>query len=339
MKNSIIGIMSGSSCDGLDVALFSFIDEDKYAMEAAKAYELPGRLKEQLMDPLSLSVLEFIKLDADFSLFTAQCVNDLIENQMIKPNLLVSHGHTIYHNPDHTISCQIINGGILASLTGIDTLSDLRIQDVALGGQGAPLASLIDHFLFDSYDISVNLGGIANVSISQAGKTLSWDVCPCNQVLNYYSSLLGHTYDEDGKLARTGSVDELCMKQWNEIPYFSRRSPKSLDNYWVREEFIGTIDKFLPPQDVLRTMCAFVSGQLVKDVNSHLPKGAKTMIITGGGAHNAFLIECIKQECLRHQIEVHIPDAGIIDFKESLLMAYMGQRYLENKNNTLSTAT
>ena len=331
--------MSGSSLDGIDLALCCFGDNDKFSIEKSETIPLPDGLESSFKDPLSFPVKEFLHLSSAFAQFVGKAVRDFLEDATEMPCLIVSHGHTIYHNPDSMVSCQIGNGGIIASLTGINTLSDLRIQDVAMGGQGAPLASLADKYLFQDYNLMLNLGGIANISVTDKEKTISWDISPCNQVLNKLSRELGLPFDNKGRKAKNGKKIERLYRYWQSLEYFSDNPPKSLDNYWVKEVFSSGINFNEPVEDSLNTMCHFITNQLFEDLRGHLPKGPSKMFITGGGGHNDFLIQCINKAAAPHNIEVVIPTKEMIDYKEALLMAYMGHRYLEGKINVLASAT
>ena len=339
MDTHILGIMSGSSLDGLDLALCTFHGDSGYRFVATESIPLPIHLIKRLQDPLGLSSKAFLELSSQFSIFTADAVNKFLNKSELKPSLIVSHGHTIYHDPLSTISCQIGSGGIIASRTGINTLSDLRIQDVALGGQGAPLASLVDRILFDDYDFLLNLGGIANISYTRGNRTLSWDVSPCNQVLNQLSSLIGLPYDDKGNIAKKGKLDSKLYRSWQSLEYFKFQPPKSLDNYWVKEVFSDALYDDISVEDGLNTMCNFIADQLVIDLEGILSTEGTKMMITGGGCHNDFLIHCIRKEAAAYDIEIVIPSEEMIDFKEALLMAFMGYRYLHSKTNILSTAT
>lgn len=334
MKTKILGMMSGSSLDGLDLAICEF-EAENYIFHATEHVPFPDSIKSRLMDPLALTSSEFLILSSDVGLFFAQSAQKFIKSSGVPVDLIVSHGHTVFHQPGSNISCQIGNGGIISSITGIDVLCDLRIQDVACGGQGAPLASLIDLNLFKDFNIKLNLGGIANVSFTVDNQVRSWDVSPCNQVLNHLASLKGLEYDDKGHVARGGNFNDRLFKEWRSMPYFSLNPPKSMDNYWVKNKFMPAIHD-LPVDDALNTMCRFMAYVLARDLDKYLPQGDHKMMITGGGAHNRFLIECISD---KGNIEIMLPDEEVIDFKEALLMAYMGYRYLNGLVNVISSAT
>ncbi len=334
MASKILGVMSGSSLYGLDLAICQF-QVDHFSLLHTDSVPFSDEIVQRLKDPLAQSSRMFIELEAEFSKFVALQINQFLIDSATEIDLIVSHGHTIYHVPENLISCQIGNGGIIASKTGVDTLCDLRIQDVSLGGQGAPLASLVDQYLFNDYALRLNLGGIANLSVTSEGKLRSWDVCPCNQVLNHLAGLMGFAYDDKGTIARQGKMDEDLYAQWQMLEYFKQLPPKSLDNYWVRNNFISKL-KDQKIEAAMNTACHFIADRISMDIQQHLPKGKHKMLITGGGAHNDYLVECIEKVT---NLEIVIPEPSIIDFKEAMLMAYMGHRYLINKANVLSSAT
>ena len=333
--------MSGSSLDGIDVVICSFEEDLKFNLLKCEEIKIPPEIGSFLADPLKESSRNYLEKAADFSLWLALQLKEIIKSAEVPIDLISCHGHTILHDPKRKFTEQIGNGGLISSITGVDTLCDLRIQDIGYGGQGAPLASLYDQYLFSQYDLMLNLGGIANVSIRQEDKILAWDICPCNQILNHFSQLAGMPYDDKGKLASIGVSDKNQVVQLKKLAYFDQPPPKSIDNYWVKEEFLYLFNKDLGVNDSLATMVDFVAEQVAEDIREKtLKKDEKlSMAITGGGAHNDYLVKCI-QRCLKPLgIQCIIPHSTIINYKEAILMAFMGHRYLAGQKNTLSSAT
>lgn len=337
---SILGIMSGSSMDGIDLAICEFPKEGSYILHKSETIPLPDQLSDRITGFASLNPFEIADLDADFSLFVAQTINNFIGDFAGKIGLIVSHGHTIYHNPPKNVSWQLGNGGIIASKCGIDTLCDLRIQDVTLGGEGAPLASTLDFHIFKNHDLLINLGGIANVSLrGLENKLLSWDVGPCNQILNALAARNGMKYDDEGKLARKGIAIDEIMESWQKLDYFNREVPKSLDNSWVRQNFIEPILMLpYPNGDLLATSVEFLARQLADDIRKNSGFNMEGLV-TGGGAHNTYLIERINAHCSDLGVKVQPAARELIDYKEAILMAFMGHLYQQKRANTVSSAT
>ncbi len=337
----ILGVMSGSSLDGIDLALCTFQSDDEYSILCADTIEYSAELKEDLKKVFHYDLKSYFAFCGRFNAHFASKIKNFIERNKIKPVMIVSHGHTLYHDPEGLITVQIGHGGVIAALTGVNTLCDLRIQDIALGGQGAPLAALVDQYLFNQYNIMVNLGGIANVSVRlDNNKIISWDVGPCNQVLNALSARMGLEFDDRGKISSTGNFVHELYDRWKSLKYFNVSPPKSLDNSWVQEHFIGSLSDKYPVEDMMYTFSQFIVNRMEKDLYPWILSMAGTkMMVTGGGAHNHFIMGLLSERLIKYQISIDIKDNQTIDFKEALLMAFMGWRYLMDRTNTISTAT
>lgn len=337
----ILGVMSGSSLDGMDLALCNFNSNEAYKIHHADTVDYPFEIKEGLKNVFQFDLKSYFTFCGKFNAYFAETIKNYLEKHKATPELIVSHGHTLYHDPEGMISVQIGQGGVIAALTGVDTLCDLRIQDIALGGQGAPLAALVDQYLFKQYNIMVNLGGIANVSVRpNDNKIISWDVGPCNQVLNALSARKGVEYDDGGKISSTGKLVQELYDRWKSLKYFDVSPPKSLDNSWVQEHFIGSLSDKYPVEDMMYTSSQFLVDRMEKDLIPWINNMAGSrMMVTGGGAHNHFIMGLMAERMFKYQISIDIKDNQIIDFKEALLMAFMGWRYLTDHTNTISTAT
>ena len=170
-------------------------------------------------------------------------------------DLIASHGHTIFHQPEIHFTKQIGNGAAIYAKTGINTACDFRSVDVFLGGQGAPLVPLGDKHLFSKYDYRINLGGIANTSFEENGVTKAYDICPVNQVFNYVAEKLGQTYDDEGKYARSGQLIPELLESFNTLAFYNQPAPKSLGREWVEKHFISRIDHY-PLADFQHYLCA-----------------------------------------------------------------------------------
>ena len=335
-----VGLISGSSLDGLDMAHIQItIDPTadnpivSWSILKAKTISYPEELVKQLRTLPKGSALDLVQMDDRLGKIYGECVNDFVDNKK-EIDFISSHGHTIFHHPGLS-STQIGNAATIASTTGIQTIGHLRNMDTAYGGQGAPLAPMADLYLFSEYDICVNLGGIANISIKKDDGIVGFDVCGANQFLNYLAINLGQDYDDRGQIARSGYIDESLLVSLNGIPYCHQAIPKSLDNEQVQKIYLPIIDKSsASTKDKLATMAEHIAIQLSRYSLPH----HRTMHLAGGGGHNAFLVERIKAHC-HSDLKVVVPDADIINFKEALLIAMCGALRLHELPNSLKTIT
>ncbi len=340
----IAGLMSGSSLDGLDIAICDFDWGADGQIEWQLLYhttrELPKVLADDLAKATTLTAKELFKLDYEFAKFSARSMVDILSTSQLECQYIASHGHTIYHAPSDGYSCQIGNGSTIAALSKIPTLCDFRMSDIALGGQGAPIAPIVEQYLFPEVRYFLNLGGIANISI-HLEEVLAYDVCPCNQILNKIASELGLPYDDRGLIAAQGSVCDKVLKRWNEMAYFELPPPKSIDNSWVQRDFYQAIlDYQVKPKDALATMCRFIADHIVDALivpTKHNHNGTELMI-TGGGYYNDHLIKLIS-DGLPQSIKIKKVSNDIVNMKEAILMALMGYLRISNRPNNLPSVT
>lgn len=333
----IVGVMSGSSLDGLDIAVVQF--NEKTDWKILWTYDTPYSKDwvERLKKYSQLSATEYILFKSAYSKYIGELLKDALSSYSEPVDYISFHGHTLMHLPEKGITEQIGNGGVLAALLKIPTITDFRTQDVTMGGVGTPLAPLVEINLFPGHDYYLNLGGIANITKFGLSKNIiAYDVCPCNQVLNYYSNLVGKGYDEEGNLARKGAKNEDVVEFLNSIPYFRLEAPKSLDNNWIIDEMIPNMPTG-KVEDMLHTYCNWMSSCIANEVGVN--KDKTSMMVSGGGVHNTYFMECLKRELGKINCELHIPSNSIIDFKEAILMSLMACKYLKGKSNVLSAVT
>jgi len=336
----VLGLMSGTSTDGLDLALCRFEKIGKHwdsQILQAKTQRYSSAMKFFLRNAAHLSAVELAAAHLQYGKFIGLSVQRFLKDNSEKPMLIASHGHTIFHQPQKLACFQLGHGGAIASITGIACVNDFRLQDIILGGQGAPLVPLGDRELFSSFDACLNLGGIANISFKMKKTHLAFDVSPCNLPLNFVISKTGKSYDKGGKKAASGHINPSFLGALNRLSYYRQQGPKSLGREWIEKKFLPIIDQFTPhlnSQDILATVCehiAFQIGSIVR--RNHLKK----VLVTGGGAHHLYLIERIRYHS--NGTEIIIPDNNIIDFKEALIFAFLGlNRYL-SVPNTLPSVT
>ena len=333
----VLGLMSGSSLDGLDLALcyFNYTAEMwDYQVIGARTYPYPDELKVRLAEAINLSAYEFVKLDVELGAVIAATVNSFLEKQPVMPDFIASHGHTTFHQPAIGITSQIGSGAVITSHTGITTVCDFRTSDVALGGQGAPLVPVGDELLFGHYDACLNLGGFSNISFRKDGKRIAFDISPCNMALNYLSNQLGKDYDKDGETARSGIMDQTLFDRLNALDFYLIKGAKSLGKEWFDAVFLPCLDQAkLTAADKLRTLTEHIAYQLAK---SSAGNRGETMLVTGGGARNLFLIERLRELGTK---KIIIPDEQTIDFKEAIIFAFLGILRMRGETNCLSAVT
>ena len=330
-----IGLMSGSSLDGLDIALVRFQEEnDSYRFQILEAETLPypDFWKVQLAEAFHKQPEDLRQLDKDYGKYLGEQVLAFAKKHNAQPDFVASHGHTIFHRPEEHYTLQIGDGQELAKACGFTVINDFRSEDVSKGGQGAPLVPIGDKLLFSDYEICLNIGGIANVSYDEDGKRIAYDLCIANQALNYLAQMKGLPYDRDGELARCGEVDMDLLKKLNRHPFYGQLPPKSLGREFFEANQIDVL-KDLSVEDMLATFVEHIALQIALGV-SHLPKGK--ILVTGGGARNKFLMERLQA---RTKHEVVVPEKQIIDYKEALVFAFLGLLRLEGKTNVLSSVT
>lgn len=350
MVYRIIGLMSGSSLDGLDI-VFTELEEGRgawtYRIKAAACYAYNVEWKQKLTAAKNLSAHDYFLLHAAYGKYLADCVKRFIaENDLYhKVQLIASHGHTVFHEPAVGITTQLGCGATLAALTGINVVSDLRIIDVALGGQGAPIVPLGEKLLFSEFDFCLNLGGIANLSFQQENNFTAFDVCPANRVLNMLAQELGKDFDEEGNIATNGQTVQPLLKKLNALDYYKLLSPKSLSNNFGTDVVYPLIKSFtLNTTDALQTYTEHIACQIKLSVQNFLADNIIAnkdfkLLITGGGAFNKFLVKKINENLESLNIEVIVADDNIVLYKEALIMALLGVLRWREENTVLATVT
>lgn len=329
--------MSGTSLDGIDIAYVKISNTENYKFEILKATTVSytNEWKLALKEGFHLKGEELTKLDANYGVFSGKTILNFIkENNITTVDFIASHGHTIFHNPVKNYTLQIGNGPYITSITGIKTICDFRTQDIALGGQGAPLVPIGDLLLFSEYDYCLNLGGFSNISMNENNQRIAYDICPVNIVLNHYVTSLNIEYDNKGSIASTGLVHEDLLNDLNSLPFYNNAKPKSLGYEFIVETIFPIIDKYkLNIKDILRTFVEHVAIQITRKIDSN---PSKNILVAGGGAYNTFLIERIQWYT---KTKLIIPNDTIINYKEALVFALLGFLKDEGKNNCLKSVT
>jgi len=354
MVYRVIGLMSGSSLDGLDIAFAEFHETAgswSYTLRHASCYEYSPEWLEKLKSATSLNALDYHLLDAEYGHYLGAQVNRFIDEHDIhyQVQLISSHGHTTFHVPEKKMTAQLGNGAAIAVVTGINVVSDLRAADVALGGQGAPIVPIGEQLLLGDYLFFLNLGGIANISFNDPENYIAFDVCPANRVLNMLAKGGGKTFDDGGQIAEKGSVIESLLNLLNDLPYYSLPYPKSLSNNFGTDIVFPLInERNYDYDDALRTYVEHICEQVVKAVESLQSEfrlrtisrlAGQKMLITGGGAKNSFLISRLTTMLSRLNVPVEIPSDELADYKEAIIMGLIGVLRWREENNTLASVT
>ena len=330
-----IGLMSGSSLDGLDIALVRFQEEnDSYRFQIleAETQPYPDYWKVQLAEAFHKQPQDLVQLDKDYGKYLGEQVLAFAKKHNATPDFVASHGHTIFHRPEEHYTLQIGDGQELAKACDFTVINDFRSEDVSKGGQGAPLVPIGDKLLFSDYEICLNIGGIANLSYDEGGRRIAYDLCIANQALNYLANMNGLDYDRDGELARSGEVDITLLKQLNRHPFYGQFPPKSLGREFFEANQKELLQGLSVP-DMLATFVEHIALQIALPI-SFLPKSK--ILCTGGGARNKYLIERLQA---RTKHEVVVPEKQIIDYKEALVFAFLGLLRMEGKINVLASVT
>lgn len=343
-----IGIMSGSSLDGLDIAFVEFQENGgkwKYEILEADCYPYSAEWISRLKKAISLNALEYQILHVDYGHYIGQEVNRFIEEKGLqyKVALVASHGHTTFHVPPKKMTAQLGDGAAIASELQLPVVSDLRAMDVAFGGQGAPIVPIGEKLLLPEYDLLLNLGGIANISLN-AEEYIAFDVCPANRVLNMLANDAGKEYDHDGEMAAKGKPDSNLMKTLDALDYYRQPYPKSLANDFGTDTVYPLIKKTgIDINDAIRTYTDHIAIQIKNAItnlmNRKQPTANSKLLATGGGALNGFLINQLRQQLQALNIEVIVPDKKLVNYKEAMVMALMGVLRWREEYNVFSSVT
>jgi anhydro-N-acetylmuramic acid kinase len=335
---NIIGLMSGTSLDGLDIAWCRFEFRSgkwDYTILAANTYLYPPEWEIQLQTLASKDALTYVKTHIKYGHLMGRLVKKFIRKYKAEADYVSSHGHTIFHQPNKGITAQIGDGAALAATSGLNVICDFRSMDVALKGEGAPLVPIGDKLLFPQYRYFLNIGGIANISYNENRVQKACDIVPANMALNYFARQKDLSYDEDGLLARQGNIRLKLLKELNAIAFYEKSPPKSLGREWFDSVFLPVITRHkYPIQDILATVVEHIAYQIGRILHNK-PEGE--MLLTGGGARNKFLIERISYH-IPH-IHITIPNDSLVRYKEALIFAFLGCLRINNQVNCLRSAT
>ena len=326
----VLGLMSGTSLDGVDLAICSFTKNKNwhYKIERSTTIKYSRYWLETLSNLHKKPEKIINEIDLKYGDFLSKICNKFLKNEKI--DYISSHGHTIFHQPENNFTLQIGNGNVISKNTKKITINNFRNLDVSLKGQGAPLVPVGDMLLFRKYKYCVNLGGFANVSIKKNNKIIAFDICPVNIILNYFSNLKGRAYDLNGCMAQKGNLAPDLLKKLNSLQFYSKKYPKSLSREWVEKNIMPLIKNDIKIEDVLHTLCEHIGIQIGKLLND------KEALFTGGGVFNSYLLSRIK---FYSKSKIIIPDKLSIEFKEALIFAFLGVLRARGEVNCLQSVT
>ena len=337
MKNfNVIGVMSGTSLDGVDIVYVKFIQNESWSFKIinSKTYKYEDSTADILNDISKKSLEEIKEIDVVYSKILAKIINEFIDEFSInKIDFVSSHGHTAIHDPSNLITYQMGNLSTLSTEINQKVICDFRVQDVKLGGEGAPLVPVGEKYLFHEYDSFINLGGFANISNHKGESLIAYDICPVNIVLNNLSKKIGKDFDDKGSIASSGKLIINLYKELEKLEYYQLDPPKSLGIEWVDEYIFPLINKYFdyPIEDLLNTLSNHIANQISNNL-----KNIDKVLVSGGGAYNDYLIHLIRSKT---DSEIIISSKNIIEFKEALIFAFLGVLRNLNINNCYSSVT
>lgn len=342
-RMKVIGIMSGTSMDGVDLCLCEIRQENgtwNYAILASETAPYDEKWRVRLSQLRYQNSEVFVKTDVFYGRYLGELVNKFLSDNNQTADLVSSHGHTVFHDPNGWVTSQVGDGATLSSTCGLPVVSNFRRGDVALGGQGAPLVGIGDELLFGQYDMCLNLGGFSNISAVQNGNRIAFDVAPCNIIFNRLAREKGLKFDENGAIAESGEIIYPLINALNNIDYYSRPFPKSLGREWINKEFWHVVRDHdgAALENRMKTLVMHVAQQIAYSIDrlkGDNGSGAK-ILVTGGGAHNGCLMDYLRSET---EAEIVIPDADLVDYKEAVVFALLGVMRFRNIENTQHSAT
>lgn len=337
-KYRVLGLMSGTSLDGLDLAIAVFWQEGsgwKYTLEACKTHPYPPGWQRKLAGARKLSGADLEKFSEEYARYMAQEIKLFLRSLGgDRLDLIASHGHTVHHRPHQGITVQIGDGATLFAETGIPVVCNFRQADVELGGQGAPLVPVGDALLFPQFQACLNLGGFSNISFEMEGQRIAYDLCAVNTVLNALAQKLGKPYDEGGALAQSGKMNEALLRDLSALEFYRLVPPKSLGIEWVDAELWPVLNAHpIPERDKLRTYTHHIAQAISNGFECH---GLQEVLVTGGGAYNSFLLSQMRE---MSAAKITVPNNDLVAFKEALVFAFLGLLRKLGHINVLASVT
>ena len=335
---NVIGVMSGTSLDGVDLAHINFeIKNGKWSYQIFECDTISysNEMISKLKNGIHFSRIELSELNIEYTNLLGNIISEfLAKNDISNLDAVCSHGHTILHQPQNGFTLQIGNLPEIAKITNQKVVCNFRVQDVLFCGQGAPLVPIGDKILFSEFDYCLNLGGFSNISYEENNERIAFDISPVNTILNFYANTFGLEYDNKGKISATGNLNSELFNELNQQEFYNKSFPKSLGFEFVKEIVLPILENYpISVEDKMRTFTEHIAFQIGKTLQYKTGK----LLISGGGVYNDFLIGRIKNYL--PAIEVIIPDEKTIQYKEALIFALLGVLKLRNEINVLASVT
>jgi anhydro-N-acetylmuramic acid kinase len=334
--------MSGTSLDGLDMAychIWQTGSSWEFEIEKSSGIGYGSDMRERLKNAISLPAVELLEFHNTYGTWLGNQTKEFIKSHKLEVDFIASHGHTVHHQPEQGLTFQLGSGQHLANASLQKVVCDFRTNDVALGGQGAPLVPIGDELFFNTYDFCLNLGGISNISFKHKEERIAYDIGLANMILNYITQKEGLAYDEGGTRAKKGTLNEPMYQALNALEYYAQPFPKSTGYEWFQKDVVPLVERAQDHMDnLLHTAVHHICQQISKQIKIHKPSGTGRILVTGGGAMNLFMMELL-QEKLGADIQVYIPSKTLIEYKEALVFALMGVLRTEGKDNVLRSVT
>ncbi len=340
-KYKVIGLMSGTSLDGVDIAcctLKLWNGRWVYNIDVAHTVSYSKSWIKKLSTAHELDGISLALLDKEYGKYLGVLTQAfIIKNKLRGVDFIASHGHTIFHQPEKNLTYQLGSGYELHAANGLPVIFDFRSLDVALGGQGAPLVPMGDKLLFQEYDGCLNLGGIANISFDIKTKRQAFDICFVNMGLNYLASQLGMGFDKNGANANKGEVNANLLAALEKCQLKFKDSRPSLSYEIFSSTIKPILDKSkISVEDKLATFVESIGNEILKA----LPKGSNrlSILVTGGGALNSFLMYRM-MELIEEKGDLIIPEPDVINYKEALIFSFLGVLRVRGEVNCLKSVT
>ena len=337
---NVLGVMSGTSLDGVDIARISLSENQGvwgYKIHEAETVSYTDEWVAELKVAVTYTTAQLADLNERYTLLLAGIVKNFINTHALTGlDAVCSHGHTILHQPHNGITLQIGNLPQIADLIGQRVICDFRVQDVKMGGQGAPLVPIGDRLLFAGYKYCLNLGGFSNISFEEGDTRIAFDICAVNTVLNFYANRLGYPYDDGGKIAQGGDINPMLLEKLDGLDYYKQPWPKSLGFEYVKQTLLPLIEQYnIQTEDKLRTFTRHIARQIAFVIKQAGATGQ--LLVTGGGAYNAYLLKSMAN--LLPETTIVVPDDNTIQYKEALIFALLGVLKLRGEDNVLCSVT
>lgn len=345
MVYNVIGTSSGSSLAGLDL-VFAVLTEVRgkweYEIRAAERLPYDPEWEEKLGKAATLSARDYMLLHSEYGHFIGHAVKSFIGNNQLdhQVHFVVAHGHAVFHVPSRKMTGQLGDGAAIAAITGLSVITDLRAMDVAVGGKGAPLFPLAEQLLFPDFQYRLNLGENATIAAQPEGALTASDVCPCNYILDSLAATMDRPYDENGQLAEEGKTDAPLLEALNGLAFYDEKHPRTIAAKFGTATVLQVIQKHqIPTQNKLNTYCKHIAAQIARTVSSLQPEGPASLLLTGGGSFNTYLVKCIQEELQPLNVSITIPEEWTSRFRTSLMIALLGTLRWRQETNAFASIT